>query len=347
MPKREIYFTEVKGALYVRIPYQDATGKWKSKYKRVTSKAEGRKIAAELKTKLQQNGHAPVTAEKMTFAQLVERYPRPMPAWYKQLFLDSFGPRKLQSIDYAALLKFREQRAQVKHKATKEPRTVATLNREMETLRRLFVFAHKQGWIQRNPFNVGEGLITKAQEHHRDRIPTDDEINRLLEHAVEPRAHLRPLIIAALDTGLRKGKLLTLTKAQINLETNLLDLGRPKVKNKKHPRFVGITKRLRRELEDWLTAHPELKDDEPIFGITDDCKRSWRTLCKLAKVTGLHFHDLRHWYATNAIMAGLPKDLVMKQTGHTESATFDRYFNVDEEIARRVALALDEQATHK
>jgi len=344
---KETYFTEIDGKLYVRLPYQDSSGKWRSKYKRVANPTEGRKMIAKLQSQLVSS--APVEAEKMTFAQLMERYPRPLAPWYKKLFLGSFGAVKLQKIDYAALVAFREKRAQVPHKATiskqsPQPRTVATLNREMEALRRLFVFAHKQGWIARNPFNVGDGLICKSLEEHRERIPTDDEINRLLEYAVEPRAHLRPLIIAALDTGLRKGKLLTLTRAQIDLEKGVIDLGRPKVRNKKHPRFVGITARLKRELQDWFSTHPDLQPAERIFRINDDFKRAWRTLCRLARVADLHFHDLRHWYATNAILAGLPKDLVMKQTGHTENATFDRYFNVDQEIARLVAKALDSAA---
>ncbi len=37
----------------------------------------------------------------------------------------------------------------------------------------------------------------------------------------------------------------------------------------------------------------------------------------------------------------------MKQTGHSESKTFDRYLNVDADIARQVAQVLDMAAALK
>lgn len=346
MPRQETYFTEVKGKLYVRIPYQDAAGKWRSKYKRVPNQIEGRKTVAALKTKLETTKRVPVDAEKITVAELLTRYPKPLPKWYSEPIVAWFGKKRLQAIDYAALSAFREHRLSVPHKTTGQPRAEASINREMEVLRRVLIYAHKQGWIARNPFSQGDSLLPKAAEGHRDRIPTDGEINRLLEHAVFPRSYLRPLIFAAMDTGLRRGKLLALTRAQIDLSRGLIDVGKRKLKTKKHPRFVGMTTRLIAEFEAWLSTRNSWESDEPLFAV-GDFKRAWGTLCKLAKVTDLHFHDLRHRYATNTVLAGVPKELAMKQGGWSEESTFDRYFNVDAEIALGVARALDSQMTHK
>lgn len=347
MPRQERNLTTIDGQLYARIKYKDPrTGRWRTKTQRVKTAKEGREVAAKLREKYAKITPAQLDAETMTFGDALDRFPRPLEKWFAALFREAFGVKLLRDIDYTALAAFREERLKIKHRYTGQPRAIRSTNAEVGALLRVFTFAHKRGWIARNPFNDGDSLLGKAEENQRDRIPTDDEINRLIEHAVAPRAHLRPLIFAALDTGLRKGKLFTLTKAQIDLENKLLDLGKPATKGKKHPRFVGITERLAKELEAWFAVY-EVPEGEPIFGIKDDCKTSWATLCKLARVTDLHFHDLRHWYATNAILAGLPKDLVMKQTGHTQQRTFDRYFNVDEEIARRVALALDMHAGNK
>lgn len=336
--------TTIDGQLYARVSYKDPrTGKWKSKTQRVKNAKEGRAVAAKLKEQYASITPAQLDAETMTFSDLLTQYPKSLPAWYVAPLRERFGSERLQAIDYAMLQAFRAARLSVPHKNTGQPRAETSINREMEVLRRLFGFAVKRGWLARNPFNQGDTLLPKSAETPRARIPTDDEINRLLEHATGPRAHLRPLIFAALDTGLRKGKLLGLTLAQIDLENRLLDLGKPVVRNKKHPQFVGLTNRLARELEAWLALYTP-GADEPLFGIRSDFKRAWKTLCKLAQVTDLHFHDLRHWAATNAVLAGLPKDLVKKQIGHATDEMFDRYLNIDARIARQFAATLDAYA---
>ncbi len=253
MKRKETNLTEIDGKLYARVGYKDPrTGKWKSKYKRVQTKAEGRAQAVELRRQYSRPRAEQLDAEKMTFNDLLDAFPRKFEKYFAEMYREYFGAMKLRAIDYTTLKAFREKRETVKHRYTDELRCVATINREMEILRRLFNYAAQEDWITRNPFKQGEALIKLNEEVPRDRIPTDDEINRLLDHATGPRRHLRVLIFAALDTGLRRGKLLRLKRPQIDLENRLLDLGRPTARNKRHPRFVGITERLARELAAWL-----------------------------------------------------------------------------------------------
>jgi integrase len=207
----------------------------------------------------------------------------------------------------------------------------------MQALNRYFVFAKKRGWLQVNPFDLDDRLIQVSEERPRTRLLKDEEFDRLLCHAIGDRAHLRPIILLAVDTGLRKSKILGLQWSQINFETGLITMGQPASRTKRHPPFVALTPRLRDALSEWR-AHPDAPKGDAVFG-QKDLKRSWRTLCRLAKVRDLHFHDLRHKYATNAILAGLPRDIVMKQTGHS-TEVFDRYVNLDESIARQTAEAL-------
>ena len=70
-------------------------------------------------------------------------------------------------------------------------------------------------------------------------------------------------------------------------------------------------------------------------------KRSFRTACKLAGITGLTFHDLRHCATTKMVNAGLPAEHVMAATGHTQSSTFRRYINTDVQRVQNLADALD------
>jgi len=87
-------------------------------------------------------------------------------------------------------------------------RSIATVNREPAYLRCLLNIAERNGWINRNPFKCGDALIHVADERKREHILTREEESRMLAACTGPRAHLRPIMIAALDTGCRLGELL-------------------------------------------------------------------------------------------------------------------------------------------
>ncbi|UOF76899.1 integrase [Bacteriophage sp.] len=337
--RNQPYTYQKDGSLYVRVPFRDPrTGKWRSKRRKVGSQREARDAIAELKTEIKALTPTKITGESLTVESLFQIYTRPFPKFYRDAIVEHFGAQRFNQISYEDLAEFKRARLAVVHRYTEKTRKLSTVNRELEALRRLFVFAQKRGFIALNPFNQGDSLINTADETKRDRIPTEDEITKLLEHAKDEREHLRPIILLALDTGLRKSKLLGITVEQLDLERGLLRLGESKSRTKRHPPIIGLTTRTVEALKLWLSDNPT---DGPVFG-KKDVKRSWRTLCRLAKVRGLVFHDLRHSFVTRSILAGLPQRLVMKIAGHTEADTFDRYLNVDEGIALHVAKALSD-----
>jgi hypothetical protein len=67
----------------------------------------------------------------------------------------------------------------------------------------VFIFAQRQDWIDRNPFHTGEPLINRAAENRRNRVLTYEEEDALLAQCVGNRVHLRPLMIAAIESGMR------------------------------------------------------------------------------------------------------------------------------------------------
>src|SRR5437762_1424962 len=82
-----------------------------------------------------------------------------------------------------------------------------TVNRELGVLRRVLNVALANGWIHRSPFTMGKSLISVGDEKPRERILTLEEEARLLAACEGPRAHLRAILICALDTGMRRGEL--------------------------------------------------------------------------------------------------------------------------------------------
>jgi integrase len=112
------------------------------------------------------------------------------------------------------------------------------------------------------PFNrCSTSLISKADETKRERILSFDEERRLLTACGERtitytrkgkeitaklktgREHLKAIIIAALDTAMRRGELFKLQWEDVNLTNGLIYVKAMNTKTQTR-RIVGITPRL-------------------------------------------------------------------------------------------------------
>ena len=92
-------------------------------------------------------------------------------------------------------------------------------------LRRLLNVAQREGWILRNPFAAGDSLISLADENKRERILTREEEIKLLSACDIPqRAHLKAILICALDTGMRQGEIFPGRWRNVDFENGLLKI---------------------------------------------------------------------------------------------------------------------------
>jgi integrase len=174
----------------------------------------------------------------------------------------------------------------------KSQRKASSVNRELETLRAMFNFAIENDWLIKNPFLKKKGIISKASETERDRTLSIEEENRLLSVCVDRRAHIKAIIICALDTAMRRGEMLQMRWRDVNLETNEIFIPQTNTKTDTE-RSVGITSRLHEELKNLWENSPKDKDNL-VFGITTDIKRAWKTACDKADVKNFRLHDCRH-----------------------------------------------------
>jgi len=236
-------------------------------------------------------------------------------------------------------------------------RTIASVNRELEIMRAVMRFAQRQGWLTRSPFDQGAPLISKADEVRRERVLTFDEERRLLEACGprtvvykwrgkqvtahddgERRAHLRAIIIAALDTAMRRGELFKLRWRDVDLENRSIRITALNSKTAR-PRTVAMTPRLYAELERLRAQAPD-DPDGLVFGVKDTVKKSFAAACKAARIEGFRFHDCRHTAITRMVQAGITPMEIMKISGHTQHITFARYVNPDAGAVQRAADAL-------
>jgi integrase len=345
------------GVIYARVTFIDSIGKRKQKWRRADSRTHARELIKQMLRDLDDHGPEFFDYERMTFADLAEHYKMTylIPPQYVderkvagrrdwrrfrqilEVLTSHFGKRCLSSIAYSDIDQFRIIRLNTKTKRGTQ-RAIATVHRELALLRRVLNVAVRNGWMIRNPFNSGESLIHTSDERARERILTIEEEDRLLAACSGPRAHIRPIVIAALDTGMRIGEILKLTWDDIDFENQIITVRAFNTKTMR-TRYVAMTPRLFSALSDVYES--STKDSTaPAFGVVDTIKTAFNTARRLAGVADVRIHDLRHTAATRLVQGHLPLSEVGRILGHTQANTTFRYVNANIETARRAADAL-------
>jgi integrase len=195
-------------------------------------------------------------------------------------------------------------------------------------------------WIADNPFKGKAALISSADERKRERVLTRAEEERLLAACTGKRAHLRPLIVVAVDTGCRRGELFALRWTDVDLPGRRLRVLAENSKTQRE-RFVPLTARAADELRG-LSSRPGATPDALVFGMTSTVKTAWKSACKVAGLADARFHDLRATCGTRLCSAGVPIVEVARVLGHSDMKTTYRFYIGEAEGSLdRAAAALD------
>jgi integrase len=132
--------------------------------------------------------------------------------------------------------------------------------------------------------------------------------------------HLTPLVLLAMNTGLRRGELLALQWADINLDARMLTVRRENAKSGKQ-RHVPLNGEAADVLHRWAL---QSGSRSRVFDVAST-KSSWTTLLASAKIETFRFHDLRHHFASRLVMAGVDLNTVRELLGHADLAMTLRY----------------------
>jgi len=145
--------------------------------------------------------------------------------------------------------------------------------------------------------------------------------------------HLKPILLLAYHTGMRKGEILNLKWEQVDLEDGWINLKPEQTKTHEarriplHPNVIENLKKITQEEE-----HVFLYKGKPIKEI----KKGFKNALKRAGIKDFRFHDLRHTFVTNMRKAGKQDRSIMKITGHKTMSVFLRYDTVDDEDLKKV-----------
>jgi integrase len=182
------------------------------------------------------------------------------------------------------------------------------------------------------PANPVRQIATPEAQKPRERRLEDDESNILASAALASAWYLRPLIVLAIETGMRRGELLSIRWKDVDQTTRTIRI--LKTKNG-HSRTVPLTPKA---VE--ILASLE-KKDERVLPVTPNAVRlAWERLRKRAGIVDLRLHDLRHEAVSRFFEYGLTVPEVVLISGHRDPRMLSRYTHLrPEKVAEKLAKA--------
>ena len=218
----------------------------------------------------------------------------------------------------------------------------STVNRELSVLKRAFNLAIDWHMAEENPVRRVKFF---QQPDPKERVLSEGEEQKLINASSE---HLRPIIIAALNTGMRVAETLSLIWSQINLKKREIEVVKTKSGKKRvipiNDALLDMFNRLEKADDFVFLYHdPKTKKPRPVKSI----KRSFTNACKRAGIKALTFHDLRHTFASRLVGRGIDLITVKELLGHSSVKTTERYTHTHKEEKKRAVDVLvkeDEKA---
>ena len=164
-------------------------------------------------------------------------------------------------------------------------------------------------------------LISKPRAPRpRDRRLEAGELERLLATGASPNPWFRPVVLFAIETGMRGGEILSLCWEHVQLDKRYVHL--PDTTNG-DSRDVPLSPVALELLRDLLRNK---NPDQLVFPIHYEAlKSAWRRACDRAEISDFRFHDLRHEAASRFFEKGLNVMEVAAITGHKDLRMPQRY----------------------
>lgn len=131
--------------------------------------------------------------------------------------------------------------------------------------------------------------------------------------------HLTPVVLLAMNTGLRRGELLSLRWSDIDLEARVLTVRAENAKSGRQ-RHVPLNSEAIKAIKTWSMRN----NGREVFGVAD-VKTAWAALVQAAGLENFRFHDLRHHFASKLVMSGVDLNTVRELLGHSDIKMTLRY----------------------
>lgn len=218
-----------------------------------------------------------------------------------------FGDIPISNITVEQIEEFKNQRlTQV---------SASTVNRDLSTLKHALNLAMKWGYLEKS----AAALISKFREPAgRIRFLSTEEADRLISKCSK---ELKPIVITALNTGMRLGEILGLDWEKIDLEKHLI-----KIFDTKNNEFRVVP--INETLYNVLVSMNGKKGKVFLSRLGQPYSYiyvGFRSALKKAEIERFTFHDLRHTFASWLAMKGVPLSTIGAILGHKTPQMTMRY----------------------
>src|SRR3989441_221367 len=194
----------------------------------------------------------------------------------------------------------------------------ATINRDLSRLRHMLNIAVEWELLEESPM---KGMKFLRENNARTRYLSLEECQRLIASCFAP--HIRALVSVALHSGMRLGEILNLHWRDLDFASGFILVRDSKNGESRHVPMDATLSALFR-------AYPHRPGTDLVFfssrgGRIVDVRTGFLNSCKRAGLTDLHFHDLRHTFASQFMMSGGDLYILKEILGHKSLAMTTRY----------------------
>jgi integrase len=269
--------------------------------------------------------------ENTTVGELLSRYKeeilpskrgRDQESYVLRIFLrHKISQYSLKHLTPSIIREYRDERlTQVK---------ASTVHRQLGILQHVFAVAIRE-WGYPLLANPVAAISKPVFNNARNRRLQVSELEALIHGSGKSRVWwLKPIIILAIETAMRRGEILNVQKQEVDLKTRTLHI--PVTKNG-YPRTIPLTETACEVLGSAIS------DEDRIFPPSANAFRlAWQRLTKRAGIEDLHFHDLRHEAISRFFEKGLSIPEAALISGHRDVRQLFRYTHLRaEDVAKKL-----------
>ena len=158
--------------------------------------------------------------------------------------------------------------------------------------------------------------------------------------------YLTPMVLLTINTGMRRGESFSLKWENVNFHTCTLTVegGLSKSGSTRHiplnEEAVEVLKAWRDQSSVSVLVFPGKAGGQLV-----SISKVWASVMNSAGIKDFRFHDLRHTFASNLVMKGVPLNTVRELLGHQDMSTSLRYAHLApdhkaEAVAKLIGTAL-------
>jgi len=249
-------------------------------------------------------------------------------------FCEVYGSRFVSSLDLEDFQKYQERR-------TGEGKAPATIDMEVKYVKSMLTKGFQSKWVSSDVIRflplVGNQLETG--KNAREQTFTVEQYLIIKDKAA---IHLKPIVVTALHTGMRKGEITGLEWKHIDWKAQMIRLPADRTKEKR-PKRIPIN----RYVKEILESLPRPIHHDYVFTykgkpISSNFRRSLARACKDAGLVldattpeGVRFHDFRATAKTLMANAGVDKELRDIILGHSLPGMDNVYLRFSDEDLHR------------